>query len=236
MKFDLREFLAAPGRRRQLAVAAVSLVALAGAFELGQVRAGHNALAAEIAQRRLGRQIAALESERRAASEQLTRLQTDSKIDREAYARVEEQLAELQAKIIEQQEEVAFYRGVIGGPGEGGLKIQDYALTTSGPDGVRLRFVLAQSERAEREVKGQMQVRVEGTRGGRLVSLDLASLAAGGTNAAPFAFNFRYFQDVAIDLRLPGDFTPQRVVIRVLPATKGVKDSVESFPWVMKSA
>lgn len=234
MKFGLREYLAAPGRRRQLAVAAGALIALVGAFELGQVRAGYNALEAEIAQRRLGRQVATLESERRAATEKLARLQTDSKIDREAYARVEEQLAELQGKIMEQQEEVAFYRGVIGGPGEGGLKIQDFALTAAGTEGVRLRFVLAQTERAEREVQGQMQVRVEGTRASRLVSIDLATLVAG--NGTTLAFNFRYFQDVAVDLRLPGDFTPQRVVIRVLPATRGVKDSVESFPWVLRTA
>jgi hypothetical protein len=95
--------------------------------------------------------------------------------------------------------------------------------------------MLAQTERAEREVQGQMQIRVEGLRGGRIVSIDVANLAAGRT-AGRLAFNVRYFQDVAIELRLPADFTPQRVVIRVLPATRGVKDSVESFPWAIRNS
>jgi hypothetical protein len=235
MKFDLREFLSVPGQRRQLAAIAGGLVALVGAFEVGQIRAGHNALQAEIAQRRLTRQVAALETENRLTMAQLARLQTDAKIDRETYSQVEAQLAELQGKIIEQQEEVAFYRGVIGGPGQGGLKVQDFALTAGVPPAINLRFMLAQTERAEREVQGQMQIRVEGLRGGRVVSIDVANLAAGRT-AGRLAFNVRYFQDVAIELRLPADFTPQRVVIRVLPATRVVKDSVESFPWAIRNS
>ena len=220
-------------QRRQLAFAAGGLIALIGAFELGQLRAGYSTLRAEIAERQLGRQVATLKSENRATLEQLTRLTTDGKVDREAYARVEEQLAELQAKIIEQQEELAFYRGVVGGPAQGGLRVQDFALTAAAA-GVHVSFVLAQAERAERAVRGQLQIRVEGTRAGRIVSIDLGSLAA-APGTVPLSFSFRYFQDVAADLRVPADFTPQRVVIRILPAS-GVKGSVESFPWSVRSS
>ena len=219
---------------RHLAVAAGGLIALIGAFELGQLRAGYNTLRADIAQRRLNREVATLKSENRVALENLTHLQTDEKVNREAYAQVEQQLAELQGKIIEQQEELAFYRGVVGGPGQGGLQLQDFALTATAA-GVHVDFVIAQAKRAEREVRGQLQIRVEGTRAGRIVSIDLASLAA-MPGAVPLSFRFRYFQDIAADLRMPGDFTPQRVVIRILPATNGVKGSVESFPWVVRGA
>ncbi len=235
MTFDLRAFGAAPGRRRQLLAATGAVVALIGAFELGQTRAGHNALQAQLAERRLSRQIKTLEAENRARARKLARLETDGKIDREAYTQVEKQLAELQGRIFEQQEEVAFYRGIIGGPGESGLKVQDFALTVAAGSAVNLRFVLAQVERAEREVRGQAQIRVEGTRAGRVVSLDVASLAAGGS-AVPLSFSFRYFQELAVLLRLPVDFTPRRVVIRILPATSGTNGSVESFPWAVSGA
>jgi hypothetical protein len=223
----LAGLLADPGRRRQLAVAAGGIVVLAGAFELGQLTAGHNALRAQLAERRLARSAEALEDENRAMSARLARLETDAAVDREAYAQVEQQLAELQGKIIEQQEELAFYRGVIGGPGEGGLKVQDFAVEPTAPGAARLRFVLAQPERADRDVTGRLQIRVEGTRGGRLVSVDAAAMGA----AKSLDFRFRYFQDVALELRLPPDFVPQRAVIRVLPATRGVRESVVSFPW-----
>jgi hypothetical protein len=209
------------------------LVALIAAFELGQLRARYDSGSAAIASR-LSSEIASLKAENRAAREQLARRQTDEKVDRQAYAQVEQQLAELQGKIIEQQEELAFYRGVVGGPAKGGVRVQDFALTAS-KAGVRLSFVLAQAERAEREVRGQLQIRIEGTRGGQIVSLDLASLAARPA-AAPRTFAFRYFQEIATDLRTPTDFAPQRVVIRVLPATSGVKASVESFPWSVRAS
>jgi hypothetical protein len=151
----------------------------------------------------------------------------DARVDREAHARVAGQLADLQGKLIEQQEEVAFYRGIIGGPGEGGLRVQELALTGA-PDGaLRLRFVLAQAESTAREVRGEAQVRVEGMREGKLVSV-----AAG---AAPLAFRFRYFQELAVELHPPRDFVPERIVIRIQPSTRGVKPSVESFPWTVRT-
>ena len=54
-------------------------------------------------------------------------------------------------------------------------------------------------------MRGQLQIRVEGTRAGRIVSIDLASLAA-SPGAVPLSFAFRYFQDVGADLRVPGGF------------------------------
>jgi hypothetical protein len=223
----IAEFLAVPGRRRQLLVVAGALVALIGAFELGQLTAGHNALQARLAESRLARRAGQIEAENREVSAKLARLETDARVDREAYAQVEQQLGELQGKIIEQQEELAFYRGVIGGPGEGGLQVQDFAVTAAESGKARLRFVLAQPERAERYVQGRLQIRVEGTRAGRLVSLDAAAMGA----AKSLDFGFRYFQDVTLELGVPADFTPQRIVIRVLPATRGIRESVVSFPW-----
>ena len=68
-----------------------------------------------------------------------------------------------------------------------------------------------------------------------MVSIDLAELSAAKSRAS-LAFNFRYFQDIEADLTLPADFTPRRVVLRVTPATAGVKPSVESFPWSVRSS
>jgi hypothetical protein len=196
------------------------------------MRAGHNALQAELERRELARRAGRIEAENRAAAKRIARLETDASIDRAAYAEIEAQLSELQGKLIEQQEEVAFYRGIVGGPGEGGLKVQDFGLTGAADGRINLRFVLAQSERAERDVSGKTQIRIEGTRAGRLVSLDASSLTGGG--AAPLAFAFRYFQEMSVPLRLPPDFVAQRVVIRVQPATRGVRASVESFPWAVR--
>ncbi len=214
--------------RRELIATAGGLVALVGAFELGQYRGGQSAAQSELDRNR--RDIAALQAENRDAREQVTRLQTDEKVDREAYGQVEQQLAELQGKLIEQQEELKFYRGIVGGSDQGGLRVQEFALTAI-PAGARIGFMLARAEAVDREVRGQMQIRVEGLRADRVVSVDLASLSA---TPLSLSFAFRYFQQVTADLRIPQDFTPQRVVIRVVPATRGLKPTVESFPWTVR--
>lgn len=202
------------GRRIAALAAIVALLVLA--FALGRWSAG-------------GLPDGATGPGNRAAEQRIARLETDARIDREAYARVEAQLAELQEKLLEQQEEVAFYRGIVGGPGEGGLKVQDFALDAADEGAVRMHFVLAQAESGAREVSGQVQIRVEGARDGRIVSADVASLAAG--RKAPLGFRFRYFQEMAVELRPPAGFEPQRVVVRIVPAAGAARGSVESFPW-----
>ncbi len=227
-----RRWLSQPGRRRQLLAAGAAAAALLGAFQLGQMRAGYNVLQAQLAQRRLSGEVRKLRVDNRQVTGQLTRLQTDELVNRESYAQVEQQLAELQDKLIEQQEELAFYRGIVGGAARGGLRVQDFALSPVSTGAVRLRFVLAQAESAERDVRGQLQVRLEGLRAGGVVSLDVAALSAPQNGLLP-DFAFRYFQEISAELRVPADFTPERVVIRIVPATRGFKGSVESFPWAV---
>lgn len=219
-------------RARQLAAAIAGIAALITAFELGELRADRQLAQAETVPR-LGRELAALKAENRAAREQLARQKTEEKINREAYSQVERKLADLQGKILEQQEELAFYRGIVGSPDKGGVQVRNFALIPAAT-GARLRFVLAQDEGVGRKVQGKLQIRVEGTRAGRVVSLDLASLAA-NPSAVPMSFGFRYFQDIDAELHTPPNFTPQRIVIRILPATSGVKASVESFPWSLRA-
>lgn len=229
----LRAMLPADGRRRRLLLAGAVLAVLAvlaAAFQLGQLRAGYNALDAQASEQRLQAQVAGLEAELRDARQALARLETDGKVDRESYAQVEAQLAGLQDKILEQQEELAFYRGIVGGPGQGGLKVQEFSQATAADGTTHVRFVLAQVEHAERQVRGKLQVRLEGTRAGRITSLDLGSLGT-APGSTPRDFDFRYFQEISAAIRLPADFLPERVVIRSLPATAGVQPSVESFPW-----
>lgn len=233
MSGSLREFLAPPGRRRRLLQAAAGLVAaatVAGAFHLGQVRAGHNILEARLREQGLQEQLAALQAEGREARQAQARQETNALVDREACTQIEAQLPELQDKILAQQEELAFYRGIVGGPGQGGLRVQEFAQVALAGGGTRIRFILTRIEHAERQVRGQLQLRVEGRRAGRFTSLDLASLAM-APGSTPRDFDFRYFQEISTGIRLPADFSPERIVIRVMPVTAGVRASVESFPW-----
>ncbi len=96
-------------------------------YELGRFQAGYHRIAAAEQRSELKDRIAELERIRRDLRGQLTRIETSRDIDREAYAQVEANLAELQSQILEQQEDLAFYRGIVSPTdGASGLRIQQF--------------------------------------------------------------------------------------------------------------
>lgn len=207
-----------------------ALLLLAGAYQLGRWRGGHELAAARVQQQDLEERLAVLAGENRHARQELARLETDALVDREACLQVEAQLPGLQDRLLEQQEELAFYRGIVGGASQGRLRVRDFSRERLADGSNRIRFILASVGQQQLPVRGQLQLRIEGRRAGRFASLDAGSPEwASGT--VPRDFDFRYFQAISAQFRLPGDFVPERVVIRLLPATAGVSASVDSFPW-----
>jgi hypothetical protein len=209
---------------------AAALSAMAAAYEFGVLNAGRAGTSGPAGESRSS-EIARLNSENRELSEQVTRLQTNEKINREAYQRIEAELGTLQDKIIEQQEDLSFYRGVVGGSKGAEVRIQKLVVS---PDHIRSKFhlqlTLAQSRRAEKPVSGSLGIRVDGSDGSRPVSLELPALA-GNRGAAGLKFAFRYFQTLETDLSLPDGFAPSRVVVRLIPGDRNAEAHEESFPW-----
>ena len=219
-------------RLRRLLFIVLTAVALIGTFELGILYSHRNAvgLMSQMPQHRA--------DDSRALTEKIVQLETNDKVNREAYRQIELQLAELQDKIIEQQEELAFYRGVMGGTSRSPVSVQEFVLQPGGtPHEFHLHLVLAQSRRADRQVSGAVGLRLEGNSGGRPVTLGLADVVSGGTTTgALLQFSFRYFQKLDADLSLPQGFTPSRVVVRLIPAARAGAPREESFPWVVRSS
>ena len=100
----------APVRKRLLWVGAVVGLAAAGAalYQAGQGRAGFNSIEAEMEIGALNSEIRDRASQNQTLRAQISVLETAAKIDREAYRRVEDELTELQTKILDQQEDIAF--------------------------------------------------------------------------------------------------------------------------------
>lgn len=209
-------------------VAVLSVVA--AAYEFGLLRAGRAESSGADGNSR-GAEMARLTSENRELNEQVTRLQTNEKINRESYQRIDAQLAALQDKIIEQQEDLSFYRGVVGGTPRSDLRIQNLVLF---PEPVKSKFhlqvTLAQSRRADRLISGSLGIRVDGSDGARPVSLELPALLGKG-GVADLKFAFRYFQTLETDLSLPDGFAPSRVIVRLIPGSRSADAHEESFPW-----
>ncbi len=203
-----------------------------GAFELGQVRAGHNRFAAMDREADLRAELADRERVNAQLGEQVAMLETDSKVKAAAYKTVEQQLGELQAQIQKQSEDIAFYRGIVGDQ-TSGLRVQDFGLFPgAGPGDVSVRLVLAQALRNGRRVSGTVELAVAGEQDGRSMVMELPALTVDGP--ARLSFSFRYFQNLEAALRLPSGFDPQSVTVRVRPKGKSAEPVEASFDWKLR--
>ena len=159
-------------------------------------------------------------------------LETHREIDRAAYEEVEASLASLQAKIQEQRDAIAFYRGIVSpADGKSGLRVQDLTLTRGGAEReFNLRLVLVQAMKHDRKVSGDVSLSVQGSQDGVETVYTLKQLIPAGAEQG-WPFSFRYFQDFDRRLVLPDGFTPERIRVEVRSKTRSIESIEESYAW-----
>ena len=201
-------------------------------YELGRYHGGYSLLD----QRRERVETETALAERDASIEELRRqvtlLETSREIDRETYAEVEKNLSQLQARIQAQEEELAFYQGIVS-PEDGiaGLRIQNLEVSPADAEQrYTLRMVLVQAIIHDRRVAGTVRFNIAGTRYGQPVDLELSDLAVDG-EADDLAYAFRYFQDLEQELILPVGFEPDRVDVEIWPREPRGQQVSQSFQW-----
>jgi cell division protein FtsB len=201
-------------------------------FEFGRIRADYNIVDSITEQRAYENEIGELKDEITALKQEIALLQTHEEIDREAYQLVEANLGELQRKIQEQGDAIAFYRGIIS-PADGGrgLRVQDLKLTKGKEDRqYHVKLVLVQVMQHDRSVNGEVDFSLEGAQDGVATTYKLGQLVPDDADSK-WVFSFRYFQDFDRELILPAGFTPEKVNIEVVSRTKSIASVKQSFVW-----
>jgi len=202
------------------------------AYELGRLNGGYSYLD----QRRERDDLTAAIAERDQTIEALRRrvaiLDTSQEIDKETYAQVEQNLDELQAQIQSQEEELAFYRGIISPEdGTAGLRVQSLEMRpTDGAHGYLLNLVLVQAITHDRRVSGTVSFDITGSLDGEQVQLNLGDLATDAAEDA-LAYAFRYFQDLQRQFVLPEGFEPDEVLMNIRPREPSGQAMEQSFDW-----
>ena len=201
-------------------------------YEFGRIQANYNIVEADRERQAYEDRIAGLESDIVGLKEEIALLETHRDIDREAYKEVEESLTALQAKIQEQTDAIAFYRGIVSpSDGAAGLKVQDLRVTRGAEErAYNVRLVLVQSLKHHRKVSGNVNLTVEGEQGGAETSYQYSQLLGEDGNGN-WPFSFRYFQDFDREIVLPDGFTPERITIEVQSNTRSISSIEESFSW-----
>jgi hypothetical protein len=217
--------------------AAIVLATVVGGyllFEFGRLQAEYNIVDAISDRRAYEVEIQGLEDQIVALKQEIALQETHRDIDREAYQVVEGRFAELELKIQEQNDAIAFYRGIVS-PKDGsrGLRVQDLKLSRGKDErSYKLRVVLVQVMQHDRTVKGVVDVNLEGAQDGVATSYTLSQLLPEDSDSNwPFAF--RYFQDFDRELVLPDGFMPEKINIEVISTTKSISSVKQSFDWLI---
>lgn len=212
--------------------ASLALGALYLSFELGRFRSGYSILDHRRDTAALAESLAAERDVSEELRRQLAIAETASDIDRATYSQVESTLADLQAQIQTQEEELVFYRGIVS-PQDGvaGLRIQSLEVLPSDGEGrYSLRLLLVQAIMHNRRVSGAVKLQLEGTQGGQTVSFDVAELVVPG-EGYDMAYEFRYFQSLEAEVALPVAFEPDRVAVEIWPNEPRAERIKQTFDW-----
>ncbi len=153
-------------------------------------------------------------------------LSRSDQISRAANKEVQVALAERDEQIAQLRADLAFYERMVG-PGAKAqpLNVHSVAFDPEAPGSWQYEVVLTQSLNRDGVTQGQLQLRIEGMRGGRPATLAWSELSPG---RQPQAFSFRYFQRLKGSVSLPPGFTPQRVRVDVRGGGVAVD---QSFGW-----
>lgn len=223
----------APWRRRVM----VGLLAFALllipylAYELGRWASGYSIVAitqerAEHAEsvRKLEEQVAQLRSG-------VVSAELASNVDRQSYAAVEKTLADLQAEVRAQRDQLAFYQGIVS-PREGssGPRVQRLEVLSTAVEGrYVVKLLLIQSLLQDATVGGSLKFELVGTQDGRTSNLLMADLTSDERSRNGMSFSFKYFQELEQEIALPPGFTPTSINIELRGNRQAAQK--QSFPW-----
>ena len=212
----------------------VALIIVSGylVFEYGRIKAGYDIVEAGDVRQGYEDHIKRLDDQIVELKQEVALLETNREVDRESYKEVEASLSALQAKIQEQRDAIAFYRGIVSpSDGNSGLRVQDLTVTRGKEEReFNLRLVLVQAMKHDRKVSGDVNLKIAGIQGGVETTYAFDQLLPDDAEKQ-WAFSFRYFQNFDRSLVLPDGFTPERITVEVRSRTRSISSIEESFAW-----
>ena len=211
-------------------IAAAFVVSVSLAFVYGEYRSGFDRQAAVALHDVLDQ----AQDDNTALKEQIAVLERQRDVDASTSQQVQTSLQELQRKLTDEQEELAFYRGIVSpASGEEGVRVQSLKFAGGGaPRLYHYRLVLIQVRTREMRISGSVDMHIYGSQQGKPVILDARDIAPG--TKPPFGFAFQYFQSLEGDVFLPEGFMPGRVEVSVHES--GRDPSLQNFDWSSVSA
>ena len=164
-----------------------------------------------------------------ALEQQVATLKRSDQISRDANRDLQGTLAERDEEIAGLRADVAFYERFVGATGQRrGLTVHQLHLQPQSEQAWHFTTTLTQNLNRGAVSSGEVTLSVEGTRDGKLQTLDWDALRQ-EPGAEGIAYSFKYFQEVGGDLMLPPGYQPLRVIVRLAPKNGAAVE--QSFTW-----
>ncbi len=222
-------------------------------FELGRMSAGFSVVSSQRARLAQAGQIATLHKEAASLRRELGSVQVGRTVDQLSSDAVQQSLNELQARITQQDQELAFYKAIVT-PADSApqqprvqrLEILPETLAgqTAGQNDqqFRLRLVLIQSLQATSTAQGSVRITLQGSQrdaAGLLTPQShtveqLITDRQSGKDAGALTYQYRYFQTLEPIITLPTGFVP--AVIQVEVRDRDHAPLRQQFDWRPASA
>jgi hypothetical protein len=206
----------APKRHAVLFFAAVlsALGILYAAFEFGRHDAGFRVVDSVRGALSASARIRGLEAENARQRSQLEAAEVARRVDREGYKQVERSLGDMQSQIARLNQDLSFYRGLVQPDSAIHVKVQQMQIVPeAAPGHYRLKFVLMQTGKPEKEVTGSAAITIDGLLHGKPTNLNFGQVTP--NRRGTLAYSFRYFQDYDEPIQVPQGFEPTRVGIEI---------------------
>lgn len=222
-----------PGKRaRQSLFFFVSSIAIAVVgFVAGESRISgqYNEVAAE--RDSLLQELQQLSESDRVHRQEIANLERGRAIDTQANQTVKSTIKELKQEVSQLKADVTFYKNILA-PADNtkGLQIQKLEIqSTSDSNRFAYKVVLTQVANNKRYIQGVVAVNFIGSKGGQKEILPLRDISS--VKELGIKFKFRYFQDIAGELILPDNFTPESV--QIVAQARGKKNTrvEQTFDW-----
>ncbi|MGH8446458.1 MAG: DUF6776 family protein [Solimonas sp.] len=183
--------------------------------------------------RQLTRDLRAARGEVEQLKQQVVYAQRSTEIDTQACDTVRKSLTDLQAETSDLREQVAFYRGIAApDQARAGVRVQELRLDkpANRKNVYRFFLTLIQSVRHEKRVGGRVELTIVGRSSGsaerRIALQELAPDVARN-----LLFSLKYFEEFSGEFQLPDGFTPQRMLVTLVPSSDGAPQTEEGFDW-----
>lgn len=220
--------------RMSLAFVYVGAFVLASwlSFDYGRSRAGFDSIAAEQQIAKLTQRQQQLEQWNSELRERVSMVEGGGEIDRQAYKQIENSLKDLEAEILDLRKENAFYRSIVSPTKAGvtqGLKVESVKFELQGAPGeYSYKLVLAQTSQTSRSLRGRIVFVVEGMQSGVAKRLNVSESAKA---KEALRYNFKNFQSLEGEIKLPKNFSPTKLLVRVISDGKTPAQFDRTFNW-----